>query len=82
MADCSPQGLSTAVQCYLCAIPDGAHPAIQTMLLAQIRAALVPGSSIDPQTIAQQSVCFRCLDGNQAAPQTLLLCNIVTALGG
>jgi len=63
-------------------MPDGLNAAAQTMLLAQIRAALVAGASTDPSVIANEARCFDCAFGNYPAMQTLLLCNIVTALGG
>ena len=80
--DCTPQGLATAAQQFECCFPDGFHRPAQTFLLAQIRAALVPGASTDPQVIADQSKCFECGFGNNSAMDTLLLCNILTALGG
>lgn len=80
--DCTPQGLATASQCFITCIPDGAHMPAQTFLLAQIRAALVPGASTDPGFIANEARCFDCAAGNLGAMQVLLLCNIVTALGG
>lgn len=79
--DCSPQGLATAAQQFECCIPDGAHLAVQTYLLAQIANALA-GTSTDPKVLANLATCFRCLDGNQASVQTFLLCAITTALGG
>jgi hypothetical protein len=82
MADCTPQALATASQQFECCFPDGMHLAAQTYLLAQIRAALVPGASTDPSVIANEARCFDCAYGNEPAMQTLLLCNIVTALGG
>lgn len=80
--DCTPQGLATASQCFLTCVPDGMHRPMQTYLLAQIRAALVAGASTDPSAIAQEAKCFECAWGNNAAMDTYLLCQIVTALGG
>lgn len=80
--DCSPQALATASTQFECCVPDGLHPAMQTYLLAQIRAALVAGASTDPSFIANEARCFDCASGNLGAMQVLLLCNIVTALGG
>lgn len=82
MADCSPQALSTAAQQIMCCVPDGMNRPIQTYLLAQIRAALVPGASTDPSVIANEAKCFECAWGDNAAIDTYLLCAIVTALGG
>jgi hypothetical protein len=79
---CDPTTLANAAQCFECAIPFGGHMAVQTMLLAQIRAALIPGASTDPGFIANEARCFECTGGNLSAMQVLLLCNIVTALGG
>ncbi len=80
--DCTAQGLATASQSFECCFPDGLHAAAQTYLLAQIRAALVAGASTDPSFIANEARCFDCAFGNYPAMQVLLLCNIVTALGG
>jgi len=80
--DCSAQGLATASTQFECCVPDGMHMPMQTFLLAQIRAALIPGASTDPGFIANEARCFDCAAGNLGAMQTLLLCNIVTALGG
>lgn len=80
--DCTAQGLATASQSFECCIPDGLHGAAQTYLLAQIRAALVAGASTDPSVIANEARCFDCAFGNYPAMQVLLMCNIVTALGG
>lgn len=55
---------------------------MQTYLLIQIRAALVPGANTDPSLVAQEAKCFECAWGNNAAMDTFLLCSIVTALGG
>lgn len=82
MAACDPQSLATATQCFLCGFPDGMNRPAQTYLLAQIRAALVPGASVDPSTIANEARCFECAWGNNAAMDTYLLCQILTALGG
>lgn len=79
--DCTPQGLATAAQCFNTCIPDGMHRAIQTYLLAQIRAALVAGASTDPSVIANEARCFDCAWGNNAAMDTFLLCQIVSGLG-
>lgn len=78
--DCTPQGLATASACFESCIPDGMHWAIQTYLLAQIANTLA-GTSTDPGTLANLARCFRCLDGNQAAVQAYLLCQIATASG-
>jgi hypothetical protein len=80
--DCSPQALATASQQVECCVPDGMHAPMQTYLLAQIRAALVAGASTDPSVIANEARCFDCAFGNYPAMQVLLMCNIVTALGG
>jgi len=80
--DCTAQGLATAAQQFECCVPDGMHRPMQTYLLAQIRAALVPGTSTDPSVIANEAKCFECGWGNNAAMDTYLLCQIVTALGG
>jgi hypothetical protein len=82
MADCTPQGLATAAQTVMCCVPDGMNRPIQTYLLIQIRAALVPGANTDPSLVAQEAKCFECAWGNNAAMDTYLLCQIVTALGG
>ena len=79
---CDAQSLATASQCFLCQVPDGLHQPMQTYLLAQIRAALVAGASTDPSAIANEAKCFECAWGNNAAMDTYLLCQIVTALGG
>jgi hypothetical protein len=82
MADCTPQGLATAAAQVMCCVPDGMNRPIQTYLLIQIRAALVPGANTDPSLVAQEAKCFECAYGNNAAMDTFLLCSIVTALGG
>ncbi len=79
---CDPQSLANAAVCFETCIPFGGHMAVQTMLLAQIRATLVPGSSTDPGFIANEARCFECAGANLSSMQVLLLCNIVTALGG
>lgn len=79
---CTPQSLATDATCFNQCIPRGMEAAVHSYLLAQIRAALVPGASTDPNVIAQQATCYRCLDGMQSAVQDLLLCNIVNAVGG
>lgn len=78
---CDAQSLVTAAQCYECQIPPGMSPAITTYLLASINNSL-SGGSMDPTVLANAAKCFRCADGDQAAIQTYLLCQIVTALGG
>jgi hypothetical protein len=55
-------------------------PAVKTYLLAVIANNLA-GTSMDPNTLAQAASCFRCLDGDNAAVDTYLLCAISTALG-
>jgi hypothetical protein len=80
--DCSAQGLANAAQQFECCLPDGLNRYAQTYLLAQILAALVPGTSTDPSVIANQARCFDCGFGNELAMQSYLLCQIVTALGG
>jgi hypothetical protein len=79
--DCSAQGLATASACYECAIPPGLIGPAQVMLLAQIRAALVPGSSTDPSVIANEARCFDCGFGNYGAMIVLLECAIANAAG-
>ncbi len=79
---CDVQSLATAATQFECCVPDGMHRPMQTYLLAQIRAALVPGASTDPSVIANEARCFDCGFGNELAMQTFLLCQIVTALGG
>jgi hypothetical protein len=79
--DCSAQGLATAAQQFECCVPDGMHRPIQTYLLAVIANNLA-GTSMDPSTIANAAKCFECGWGNNAAMDTYLLCQIVTALGG
>jgi len=78
--DCTPQGLATAAQCFEACVPDGMHQPIQTYLLAQIANTLA-GTSTDPNTLSRLAACFRCLDGQQAAVQDYLLCQIATASG-
>jgi hypothetical protein len=51
------------------------------MLLAQIRAALVPGASTDPLVIAQQASCYDCNYLNYQAAIVMLECDIATASG-
>ncbi len=80
--DCTAQGLATAAANFECCVPDGLHRPLQTYLLAQIRAALVAGASTDPSVIANEARCFDCGFSNNAAMDTFLLCQIVTALGG
>jgi hypothetical protein len=79
--DCTPQGLATAASCYLCTIPPGLVGPAQVMLLAQIRAALVPGTSTDPLVIAQQASCYDCNYLNYQAAIVMLECDIATASG-
>jgi hypothetical protein len=81
MADCTPQGLASAAQCFDSCVPPGMQQALQTYLLAQI-ANSVAGTSTDPEVLAQQASCFFCNYGMDAPIQTFLLCKIVTALGG
>jgi hypothetical protein len=82
MIACDPQSLANAAQQFECCLPDGLNRYAQTYLLAQILAALVPGTSTDPSVIANQARCFDCGFGNELAMQTFLMCQIVTALGG
>ncbi len=79
---CDPQSLANAAVCFETCIPFGGHMAVQTMLLAQIRAALVAGASTDPGFIANEARCFECAGGGLSSMQVFLLCQIVTALGG
>lgn len=80
--DCSAQGLATASQCYECALSPGMIGPAQVMLLASIRAALIPGASTDPSVIANEARCYDCGFGNYGAMIVLLECEIVSALGG
>jgi hypothetical protein len=81
MIDCSAQGLATASACYECAIYPGLVGPAQVMLLAQIRAALIPGASTDPSFIANEARCFDCGFGNYAAEIVFLECAIANAVG-
>lgn len=81
MVDCTPQGLATAASCYLCTIPPGLVGPAQVMLLASIRAALIPGASTDPSVIANEARCFDCGFQNYGAAIVMLECAISTALG-
>jgi hypothetical protein len=80
--DCTAQGLATASACYECAIPPGLIGPAQVMLLAQIRAALVPGASTDPLVIANEARCFDCNFGNYLSQIVILECAIANAVGG
>lgn len=78
---CDAQSLATASQCYECAISPGMIGPIQVMLLAQIRAALIPGASTDPSVIANEARCFSCNYGNYSAMIVFLECAIANASG-
>ena len=78
---CDAQSLATAAQCYECAISPGMIGPIQVMLLAQIRAALIPGASTDPSVIANEARCFDCGFGNYGAMIVFLECAIANASG-
>lgn len=77
---CDAQSLASAASCYLCSLPDGMHPPIQTYLLAQIANALA-GTSLDPGTLANAARCFECTRSDTAAIQAYLLCQIANAVG-
>lgn len=79
--DCTPQGLATAAQCFDQCIPSGLHAAAQTMILAQIRAQLIPGASVDPTVIANEARCFDCGYSNYGAMMVFLECAIANASG-
>jgi hypothetical protein len=78
---CDAQSLATAAANFECCVPDGLHRPLQTYLLIQIRAALVPGANTDPSAVANEARCLECNWGNNAAMDTFLLCAIATALG-
>ncbi len=78
---CDAQSLATASACYECAIPPGLIGPAQVMLLAQIRAALVPGASTDPSVIANEARCYDCAAGNTSAMMVFLECAIANASG-
>lgn len=78
---CDAQSLATASQCYECAISPGMIGPIQVMLLAQIRAALIPGASTDPSVIANEARCYDCGFSNYGAMIVFLECAIANASG-
>lgn len=77
---CDSQSLTTAAQCFDCSIPPGLSSAVITYLLASISNNLA-GTSMDPNVLANAAKAFVGLEGNQAAVQSYLLCQIATAVG-
>lgn len=70
MATCDPNDLVQASACLDC-IPVGAHPRVQTYLLA-----VLTGASLDPNTLLAAANCMQCLDGQHDRVQTYLLCQL------
>lgn len=69
-ATCDPNALLQASACFDC-IPLGAHPRVQTYLLA-----VMAGLSLDPNVLLAQAACFACLDGRHDMVQDYLLCKL------
>lgn len=78
---CDAQYLASAIACYECALSPGMIGPAQVMLLAQIRAALIPGASTDPSVIANEARCFSCSYGDYGAMLVYLECAIASASG-
>lgn len=70
MLSCSPDDLVVAATPFQ-GIPEGMMPAVQTYLLA-----VLAGVSLDPDVLSANATAFRKLDGQQAAVQAYLLCQI------